>query len=143
MHLRSWDCQWALLGLALAVGCTPAPQPPPLTAAGETARDFFQAVIRQDWEAAYDFLAPETRARYDRAQFARLGASYHRNLGFEPEHVIVRQCDERGSEALAHVIIVGRTAAREQRVREGLTLRQSEAGWGVVLPENFGQVRSQ
>jgi hypothetical protein len=122
-------------------GCRSAPAPSPGTGAREVARGYYEALIRQDWATAYAALHPETRSRYGLGQFTRLARNYRRNLGFEPEAVHVRSCEEHGAEAVAHVALTGRAAERHRRYQDGTALRRSAAGWGVVLPDHFGRTR--
>src|SRR5262249_6417336 len=92
---------WAVV--LLAAGCTAAPTAPAGTGARQAAEGYFQALVRQDWPGAYALLHPNSRHHHSPEQFARLAQQYRRGLGFEPDGVQVRTCDERGEEAIAHV----------------------------------------
>ena len=134
---RAWG--WCLAAAA-AAGCAGTPTPPG-TGTEQAVRGYFEALLRQDWAEAYAALDPGGRARCTPEQFARLAANYRRDLGLEPEAVAVRSCDERGAEAVAHVTIRGRAGARLRFYKDAITLRRGGAGWGVVLPANFGRGR--
>ena len=72
----------ALLAVGLT-GCGP-PAAPSGTGAEAVVREYFEALLRQDWGRAYAALDPEERARRGVESFTRLAQSYHRRLGFEP-----------------------------------------------------------
>jgi hypothetical protein len=121
--------------LCLVAGCTAPPPPPQGTGAREAAVDFWQAVLRQDWDRAYGQLSAPTRQRLSPPQFIDRAKDYHRQLRFEQKEVKVSACDESGTQALAHVVLIGET----RRYKGGLSLHRDEAGWKVDLPANFGQ----
>jgi hypothetical protein len=98
-----------------------------------------EALLRQDWGRAYAALDAPNRARCGAGQFARLADGYRRGLGFEPRAVHVRSCEERGAEAIAHVVFTGAAAGRQRYYKDAVVLRRGEAGWGVALPPRFGQ----
>jgi hypothetical protein len=131
---------WAalLLVAGLASGCGHAPAPPPDTGSREAVRDYYEALVRQDWGRAYTALHPDSRARCSAEQFTRLAQSYRRNLGFEPEEVQVRSCEEHGDEAVAHVMLNGRPGGKQRHYKDAATLRHSGSQWGIVLPRSFG-----
>ena len=134
---RRWGVAWMLL----LAGCGSTPTSPAPGAAEAVAQDFYEALLRQDWPRAYACLAPESRARCSAEQFTRLARGHRRGLGFEPESVRVRFCEEHGSEATAHVVYTGHSESGHRSYKDGITLRQVESGWGVVLPARFGQTR--
>jgi hypothetical protein len=125
------------LAAALA-GCSPAPALPD-TGAKDAARVFYEGLLRQDWQQSYAALHPDSQQRYPRAEFIRLAQAYRRNVGFEPEELHIRSCDEQGTQAIAHVVLTGRTRGSKQRYNDGLLLRQSAGAWRIVLPNNFGR----
>jgi hypothetical protein len=128
-----------LLALAALAGCGP-PQPTvPHTGAEEAARDYYDAIRRRDWGRAYELLHSESRARWKSDSFARVAEEYRRRLGFEPEAVRVRSCEEQGDEAKAHVVFEGQAGGKRQFFKEAAELRRSASGWGVVLPRRFGR----
>jgi hypothetical protein len=72
-------------------------------------------------------------------QFARLAENYRSSLGFEPESVQVQICDERGTDATVHVVLVGHTAKQDRRYKDAATLQRGDDGWRIILPQNFGR----
>jgi hypothetical protein len=131
--------RWALAMAVLAVGCG-RPAPPPASGAEVQARAWVEALRAGDWASAHAALEPQSRARCDTEQFARLAGNYRRQIGFEPRAGYVRFCEEKGTQAVAHVAFTGKEGAR-QRFKDAIVLRQGPDGWGVVLPERFGQRR--
>src|SRR5437660_5426427 len=97
---------WLLVMVALAPGCGSATTPPD-TGARAAAQGFFDALIHQDWQRAYDALHPDSRAAFDFDRFTLLAKNYRGHLGFEPDDVHVRSCEEQGGEAIAHVVLTG------------------------------------
>jgi hypothetical protein len=136
MRVRLAGC--CLLVLA---GCGPAQPTAPHTGAEEAARDYYEAICRRDWPRACELLHPDSRARWNADGFAGAAAEYRRRLGFEPEAVHVRSCEEQGDEAKAHVVLEGRASGKQLFFKEAAELRRSMSGWGVVLPQRFGQPR--
>jgi hypothetical protein len=132
-----------VLTLVAALGCGRETAVPPGTGAREAAQGFFEALSRQEWAQAYAGLDAGTRRRWGPEQFARLAASYRRNLGFEPTSVHVRACEEQGKEATAHVVLEGRAASPQRPYKDAVMLREDDGVWRVVLPVNFGQVRGR
>ncbi len=133
MH-RRWA--WIVCLLAAAAGCAPAP--PPGTGAREVVQAYYEAIVRQDGPGAYAAVHPDSR-RGGAEQFARLAQHYRRGLGFEPDAVQVRSCEEHGDEAIAHVVLTGRGPSGARRYQDAVTLRRDGDRWGVVLPPGFGQ----
>jgi hypothetical protein len=133
---------WAIVALLAAAGCRWAP-PPAGTGAHEAVQGFYEALLQQDWPRAYAALHPDSRAHASAEQFARLATQYRRNLGFEPERVQVRSCEEHGAEAVAHVVFTSRTTIPYRSYKDGIALRRSATDWGVVLPPHFGRVRAR
>lgn len=129
----------ALLLLAGLVGCNRTPTPAAGTGAKEAAQAYYEALMRRDWQKAYAALHADSQKRCTQEQFARLGEAYRRNLGFEPDDVHVRSCNEQGIEAIAHLVLTGRTSSQARRYKDGVALRQTVEGWRVVLPPNFGR----
>lgn len=127
-----------LLTGALA-GCGRVPAAPAGSGAREVVEAYHAALLRHDWPAAYASLHPDTRKRHGPEQFARLARQHLHDLGFEPTEAHVRSCEERGAEASARVLYVGRTDSGPKTYKDALVLRRGEAGWGIVLPSNFGR----
>src|SRR5262245_7745037 len=123
----------------LAAGCGPAP-PPSGTGAREAALAFYQAIVRQEWNAAHALLDPPSRARCDASRFAGLAKVYRGGLAFEPTTVQVTACEEQGDRAVAHVVLIGRPSAH-QRFKDTAILRFGPDGWGVQLSPTFGVPR--
>jgi hypothetical protein len=96
-------------------------------------------VLHQDWQQAYASLDASSRRRWGAEPFARLARQYRRGLGFEPDAVRVRSCEEHGDEAVAHVLLTGRAASGARHYRDALTLKRDSDGWRVVLPPRFGE----
>jgi hypothetical protein len=126
-----------LLALLLT-GCGGGPAPPG-TASSLVAQEYYDAVIRKDWPAAYTTLHPDSRAKMSAEQFTRKAEAYRRQLGFEPQQAAVRSCEEHGAEATAHVVLKGDAAGRTRSFKDAIVLRQAGAGWGVMLPPRFGE----
>jgi hypothetical protein len=127
-----------LLALILS-GCSGGPAAPTGSASSVAAQDYFEALARKDWAAAYTVLHPDSRAKMSAGQFTRKAEAYRSQLGFEPQQVAVRSCEEHGAEAMAHVVLKGDAAGRMRSFKDAIVLRQTGAGWGVVLPPRFGE----
>src|SRR5262245_63710570 len=137
MSLHRWS--WVLLLLAGLAGCSRSPASPTGTGAKEAAQRYFDALLQRDWSHAYAALHPDSQRRCTHEQFSLLAEAFRRNLGFDPETVHVRACEEQGTEAIAHVVLTGRGALQSQRYRDGITLRQDAGSWRVILQQNFGR----
>jgi hypothetical protein len=128
----------ALLAGSLLFGCSRV-QDDPGTGAKECVQKFFQAIIEEDWQRAYENIAPENQKVARLEQFTRLARGYRVSLGFEPAEIHIQACQENGSGAIAHVVLTGRKADQERRYKDAVTLRRYDAGWRIVLPKNFGR----
>jgi hypothetical protein len=135
MNGRHAACLFALL----LAGCGGGPAAPTGTGSSVVAQDYYEALVRKDWTAAYTALHPDSRAKVSAAQFARQAEAYRRQLGFEPLQVALRSCEEHGAEALAHVVLKGDAAGRTRSFKDAIVLRQAGADWCVVLPPRFGE----
>jgi hypothetical protein len=131
---RRWV--WAVLLLAAGLGCAARPAD---TGAREVVQDYYEALARQDWPQAYADLHPDSRRRWSADQFARLAQGYRRGVGFEPDGVRIRSCEEHGGEAVAHVVLTGPGPAGQRGYRDAVTLRRDGDRWGVELPPQFGR----
>lgn len=127
---------WAVAGCGRKVA--PAV---PTTGARAAARAFFEAVAREDWPAAFALLTPEEQARLGPDGFAALGRKYRDGLGFPPDAVALRGCEEQGERATGRVVLGGKTGTGRRHVWEVVTLHKKAPGWGVVLAEGFGRTR--
>jgi hypothetical protein len=134
---------WVLLIGGLLIGCNRSPEQPPGTGAKETTQVYFEAVIQQNWPKAYAALDPQSQQRFSSQLFSQLAQSYRSGLGFEPDTVHVRACEERGTDATAHVVLTGHAGTKSHRYKDAVTLRRADSGWRVVLPANFGQARKR
>jgi hypothetical protein len=121
------------------VGCGGAPVPAG-TGAEQAAQAYFEALLRQDWAGGYSCLHPDSRARLGPEQFANLARNHLRHFGFEPRAIHVRSCEERDTEATAHVAFTGRSVGHQRFYRDAVTLRKSAEGWGILLPPRFGLI---
>ncbi len=131
-----------LVLVAAVSGCGQASDPKPATTGSpEAAKEYFEAVLHQDWPRAYERLDPEQRRLYSLARFTQLAQNYRKHLNFEPREVTVRSCEEHGTEAIAHLVLLGEDRSKQKFYKEAITLRSSSAGWGIVLPPKFGQTR--
>lgn len=133
---RRWT---GIILLSVLGGCSRTPAPPPGTGAREAVQDFYEGLMRQDWQQAYTTLHPESKKRLTRENFTRLAQTYRHKLGFDPEQLRVQSCEEKGAEAIAHVVLIGRAASKQRRYKDAVVLRQSAEGWRVVLPGTFGR----
>jgi hypothetical protein len=130
-----------LLGIALTLlGCSRTTAPGG-SGAEQAVLRYYEAIIRQDWPAAYAALHPDSRKRWSSEQFTQSAQHYRRNLGFEPDGVRIRACEEHATEAVAHVVLTGRTDSGRKYHKDAVTLRPSGSDWGVVLSSHFGQRR--
>lgn len=55
-------------------------------------------------------------------------------MGFQPDSVALRVCEEKENEATGHVVFMGRPEAKSRRYRDALVMKKTEEGWRVVLP---------
>jgi hypothetical protein len=111
------------------------------TGAREVVQAYYEALLRQEWAAAHGELDEDSRRRVGPEAFAALARTWRTSLGFEPQTVHVRSCEEQADGATAHVVLLGHDEAR-QRYKDAVTLRRGPAGWGVVLPPSFGRPRT-
>ena len=137
-HSPGWA---ASLLTILVAGCTGAQAPSPGTGAEAVVRNYYEALVRKDWDVAYAALDAESQKNVSAAQFAKQAERYRRRLGFEPEEVAVRSCEEHGTEALAHVVLKGHAEGGRRSFKDAVGLRQSGSSWGVMLPARFGEDR--
>jgi hypothetical protein len=130
---------WALVILLVVLpGCSRTLAPPIGTVAREAVQDYYEGLVRQDWHQAYVALHPDSKNRLTQPEFTRLAEAYRRNLGFDPEQILVQSCEEKGMEAIAHVVLTGHTASRQLRYKDAVVLRQSANRWGIILSDTFG-----
>lgn len=131
----------AAIVLLAMVGCGQRPPSNPDSGARAMADQFLGGLIHQNWQAMYDALHPDIRVQISSDEFMQRAQAYRRNLGFEPEAFFVRASSEQGERASIHVVLAGKIPGAGKQFKEGLTLRKSPTGWGVVPGERFGQAR--
>jgi hypothetical protein len=133
-----------LVGLAFAglAGCAAPPQPRVDTGSRAVVQAYYGALVRRDWPAAYATLHPDSRQRLSLEQFTRAVENHRRALGFEPEEFHLNSCEEHDAEATAHVLLTG-VGGKKLTAKDAVALKHGEAGWGVVLPGNFGAGRGR
>ena len=125
----------AAAAAALAAGCgRPAPTRPPGSGAEAAAKAYCDALLRQDWDRAYALLDADGQAACGPTRFAQLAAAYRAGMGFEPDAVRVRSCQENGDGAIAHVVFSGAAGPQHRSHQDGLTLRRGAPGWAVAPP---------
>jgi hypothetical protein len=132
---------WFLLLGSLALGCAPSGTTSAGSAAESAARGFFDAVIREDWPGAYQFLSPESRNRARPSHFTKLCKQYIENLGYQPEAVLIRSSQEYGKTAMVYLTITGRGNSGSGRTKESVVVQQTQIGWMVMLPPRFGEAK--
>jgi hypothetical protein len=123
----------------LAAGCGSSATPRVRGEAETVVVSFYEAIFRRDWPAAHALLHTESRVNCPLEPFTSLAGAYRRRLGFEPQEVRVRSCEEHEEDAVAHVLLVGRQDGHEKTHRDAITLRRDGAGWKIVLPARFGR----
>jgi hypothetical protein len=139
MRRARWVLAAVIVLVALA-GCRKGAQHPPGSGSKDAAKAYYEALIKKDWPKAYANLHAESRSRLGADEFARLAQSYRAGLGFEPEAVQIRAWDEQGAEATVHITFTGAATGRTQRYKDGISLKRGDDGWGVILPQDFGNV---
>ena len=142
MKRRGACAAGCLLTLGFALGCRKTPAPAVDTGAREVARRFCEALCRQEWSQAYGALHPDSMHALTEDQFAGLAVDYRSAIGFVPDKVRIRSWEEQDTRAIVHLVFTGKHSSR-QRNRETVLLKKTRAGWGVVLPDNFGRASAQ
>ena len=123
--------------LLLTIGCR-VDEPPqsPDTGSRLVVRAFYTGIIQRDWVSAYDTLHADSRKTCSVEAFTKNAQTYRQKLGFEPNAVHVRSCDEHGDEATAHIVLTGPGSKRHQ-YKDAIVLRRLEGKWWIVLPAAF------
>jgi hypothetical protein len=143
MNRRMGGIVGCLLLAGVVAGCSsPAPSLAD-TGSRQVVQTYFEALVRRDWNAAYSCLHPDSRQRWTLERFKSAAEAQRLALGFEPSEVRMNSCEEQGTEATAHVLLTGSTGGKAATFRDAVALKQSDAGWGVVLPHNFGTSRTR
>ena len=127
-----------VLVLALC-GCGENTPPPVDTGAKVAVAAFFGGMTSGDPQRAYSVLDDDSRRRISVEQFEALAQANSRKVGYAVERVHIQSCEERGDEATAHIVLIGRAASHSRRYQDAITLRRREGRWGIVLPANFGR----
>jgi hypothetical protein len=132
-------CLCLALAGPLLGGCSSEPQSNPRTdtGAGAVAKSFFDALVRDDWLAAYDLLDPESRAWCASAQFVSRAQAFKRQIGFTPIEVSVA-VTETGDHASAVAVYREGSGTGSRQYKDGAALRKNGQGWAIVLRGNFG-----
>jgi hypothetical protein len=129
---------WPLLAAILS-GCqTPAPPTLEDTGSTEVVKLFFEGLVKQDWAQSFAVLTAERQKTISLDQFRRQAQAYCKRLGFEPQEVHIRSCEEHGTEAIAHLSLVGHVQGQRKQFRESVVLKKSANRWQVVPPNHFG-----
>ncbi|OWK43197.1 hypothetical protein [Fimbriiglobus ruber] len=131
---------WLLALFAAAAGCEKSPPPPPekiATGAEKVAHVFFEALMHEDWTAAYDTLDPDSRAWCGKDQFTTKAKAYLGQIGFTPTEVGVA-ASETADSASAVAVFRGVSGTSPKQHKDGTALHRTPTGWAVVLRKNFG-----
>jgi hypothetical protein len=107
------------------------------------AEAYVRALLEKNWAGAYACVHPDSKATCNAEQFARLAEQYRGAFGFELADVVVGSSEEHGGTAIAHVVYRGHNSSGAKYYKDGMTLGRTDAGWGIVLPSNFGRRRAQ
>ena len=130
-----------LLALGILSGCEKQPPPPPATAdtgAQAVAKSFFEAMMREDWNSAYETIDAKSRARISREQFIARAQANMKQVGFKPTELGVA-VSETGDQASAVVVYRSVSETSSKQYKDGTALKRSGEGWAVVLRSNFGE----
>jgi hypothetical protein len=121
-------------------GCERQPEPPPAvadTGAEAVAKSFFEALVREDWSAAYETLDTGSRARVSKQEFVSRAQAAMKQIGFRPTDVGV-MVSENGDQASAVAVYRGVSGTSSKQYKDGTALKRNGHGWAVVLRSNFG-----
>src|SRR5947209_1066430 len=94
-----------LLVVAALSGCGRGAELPPDTGARQRVKQFFEAILMQDWPAGYAALDARSQKLCSQQQFSRRAKAYRAELGFEPATVRVQFCAEDDDQATARVVL--------------------------------------
>jgi hypothetical protein len=128
----------AVMAMTAAVAGCGKPAVRPGTGAEEVVREFYAALLRQDWSRAYAAVDAQQRSQCSADRFASLAQHYYRGIGFAARELHVRSCEEHGDDAIAHIVLTGEDGSRRRFHRDAITLRWDGAVWRVVLSSRFG-----
>ena len=123
--------------LLLMVGCrAEEPLYLPDTGSRLVVRAFYSGIIERDWANAHGALHVDSRKVFPIETFAKNAERYRQKLGFEPNAVHVRSCDEHGEEATAHIVLTG-SGNKLHQYKDAILLRRLDGKWWIVLPAAF------
>jgi hypothetical protein len=136
----------SVLGLLLAlelslIGCqsdSPTKPSRPDTGAESVARTFFEALMHEDWAAAYNTLDSESKNAFGEQSFVKLGKVYLSQIGFSPGEVHI-SVTETGDQASAIAVFRVTSESSTKQFKDGTELRKTAIGWVIVLRQNFGK----
>jgi len=129
-----------LLTLLGAAGCgSTRPTDPGDTGSKAAVLAYFQGILRKDWQSVYAMLTPETQKKFSPQRFESQAKVTRLRIGFEPEDVHIRSCEENGNDATAHVILLTKNPTHKRRFVDGITAKRIEGQWRIVLPDNYGR----
>jgi hypothetical protein len=127
-----------ILAVLLLVGCSvPAPAPED-TGARKAVTDFFEPLITQDWQRGFAVLVPDKKKNQTLEQFKAQALAYRKRIGFDPELVHIRSCEEHNTDATAHLSLIGHVLGQRRMFRESVRLQRRGSDWFVVPPNHFG-----
>jgi hypothetical protein len=107
-----------------------------------TTQTFFDALVREDWDAAYAQVDPDSQAQLGQVDFRSRAQAYREGLGLIPAKVRVLTCKEKDNTAQARVLWIGKAGEQSRSRKDAITLHHGSRGWGVVLTSRFGVGRS-
>ena len=126
---------WGLHGCSKST----APSNPPKTDTGaeKTAKSFFEALLHEEWSAAYDLLDSTSREWCGKEDFTSRAKATMSQLSFTPTEVAVAVTEtEDAATAVANFRGISGTSSIQHK--DGTALRRTSKGWAVILRKNFG-----
>ncbi len=105
--------------------------------ASEAAHAFFEAMLRQEWDTAYELLDDESRTWCSKEDFTARGRAVLGQLDFTPAAVFV-DVSEKGDHASALAVFRSAAGAGAKQFKDGADLTRTQNGWRLSLRKNFG-----